>query len=699
MELRILFLEDSQADVELAAETLEEAGFRVVSERVETRAGFSECIQRHPVGFDVILLDLTLPSFDGLSAIRMVRERDQDVPCILFSGSIGEERAIEALKAGATDYVLKTHLPRLVPVVQRALGEAAGRRSRAIAEREVLVRARQHAILADLGQVALADSNPSELFDQARRHLLAATPADYAHLCVQPSDGGSPRVHATDDPVDARIAAVSARALDGDSDVHAASLSEPLYLNDFEVDTSPAWTSELLALGLRSSLSVPIRCGSRSCGTIRLYCARPDGFTPNDLHFVNAVSNLLGQTIARHRTQEDLERLRRQYELILRSVGDGIHGVDLDGNILFENPASARMLGWEAKDVVGRPSHATIHHSRADGSAYPREQCPIHRTVRDGRTRRVNDDVFWRKDGSCIPVEYITSPLRDDDGSITGAVVVFRDVTERRRAEDAIRTHHLELERRVAERTAELAAANRQLEAFSYSISHDLHAPVRAIEGYASILRRDHADGLQEEAREFLDWISRNARKMSRMIKGMMSLAHLGRCELRCEKVDMNGSVEEALQTIRAAAPESFRSFSVVRGDLSTCEGDPALLQQVWANLLGNAFKYSGKQADPRIETGCIRERNSTTYYVRDNGVGFDMAFADRLFGVFQRLHPEREFEGTGVGLATVHRILERHGGRVWAESQAGLGTTFYFTVGRPATQGATRTSRGGKAA
>ncbi|MFA4944613.1 MAG: ATP-binding protein [Lentisphaeria bacterium] len=277
--------------------------------------------------------------------------------------------------------------------------------------------------------------------------------------------------------------------------------------------------------------------------------------------------------------------------------------------------------------------------------------------------------------------------LRDREKALlaeTAADVAFAlekldDLAERRRAEAAVRQANAELESRVAARTAQLEAANKELEAFSYSVSHDLRAPLRAIDGFVQILEEDFAPQLSGEARRCLGVVQGNARKMGRLIEDLLKFSRLGRQPLVKREVDVNELVRAALEDLRLE--QEGRSLDLRLGGLPPCQGDPALLKQVWLNLLGNAFKYTRRRERALVEVGGRREAGEVEYWVKDNGAGFDMAYAGKLFGVFQRLHGESEFEGTGIGLAIVKRIVLRHGGRVWAEGQPEVGATFHFAL------------------
>jgi light-regulated signal transduction histidine kinase (bacteriophytochrome) len=271
------------------------------------------------------------------------------------------------------------------------------------------------------------------------------------------------------------------------------------------------------------------------------------------------------------------------------------------------------------------------------------------------------------------------SSLKGEDGKILRWVGTNTDVSQKREDEEVIRQLNTTLELRVVERTAELEAANKELEAFSYSVSHDLRAPLRAVDGFSQAVLEDYGPQLPEEGRRDLQTIREGAQRMGTLIDDLLTFSRLSRTPLKKQTVDTGTLVRNVLEGLNSQ--REGREVEIRIGDLPKSQGDPALLNQVWVNLLSNALKYSRQRNPALIEIGCKREKDETVFFVRDNGAGFDMRYVNKLFGVFQRLHRADQFEGTGVGLAIVQRIIHRHGGRIWADAALNRGATFYFTL------------------
>jgi len=262
---------------------------------------------------------------------------------------------------------------------------------------------------------------------------------------------------------------------------------------------------------------------------------------------------------------------------------------------------------------------------------------------------------------------------------VTGLVGIGRDITERKHAEDEIHRLNVELEQRVRQRTEQLELANHELEAFVYSVSHDLRAPLRAMNGFSQVLAEDYGSILDETAHDYIKRIQAASLRMSQLIEDLLQLSQVTRSEIRIAQVDLAELAREIAADLQATQPE--RNVTWVTAPSMVVKADAAMLRIALNNLLGNAWKFTSKTSLPRIEFGAKNENGSMLYYVNDNGAGFDMAYAGKLFGAFQRLHTDRDFEGTGIGLALVQRIIHRHGGKVWGEGIVGKGATFYFTL------------------
>jgi len=380
----------------------------------------------------------------------------------------------------------------------------------------------------------------------------------------------------------------------------------------------------------------------------------------------------------RERSVELLESEQR-FRLMVDNMRDyGAFFLDADGYITDWTDSAQRMDGFSPTEMLGRHYRLLCEHSEEENA---REQAD--KMLRLASSRGQHEVTGWhqRKDGSRYWAHAMLIALLDDDGELRGFAKITRDMTDAKRLDDLTRNINGELEKRVAERTAQLLAANKDLESFSYSVSHDLRSPLRHVASFVSLLQEHLGDRCDEVSTRYLNTIGASARHMSQLIDGLLAFSHLGRAAVNIAPVDSTLLVDTVVAQL--AHDTEGRSIDwVVARDLPVVQGDALLLREVWANLLGNAYKYTRPRESARIEVGWgVDPAKGHTFYVRDNGVGFDTKYSAKLFGVFQRLHRASEFEGTGIGLALTRRIIERHGGTIWAESQLGEGSVFSFSL------------------
>lgn len=411
--------------------------------------------------------------------------------------------------------------------------------------------------------------------------------------------------------------------------------------------------------------------------------SRPASFVPflrpskNDLWTGTASAGLPANPSAG--TKQALLSQTKLLQTVLDSLGDGLIVVDKAGKLLIWNAAAEKLIGTPPNALVLKEwPEALGLYEPVECKPYPAEQLPMARALR-GESCECEILVRTPLTAKSIWIEVTAHPLKDQNAKVVGAVTALRDITQRKISEQEIQKLHDELESRVRQRTVQLEAANKELESFTYSVAHDLRAPLRHIVGFAQILEEDFRPKLEPEAQKYLTRIHQGTRRMGLLVDELLNLAKVGRQSLNLQLVGLMPIVEQVIHELSSSY--EGREMEWRLGELPWAHCDANLVKQVFQHLISNAIKYTRLRPHAVIEIGKTNAGGQTAIFVRDNGVGFNMKYVGKLFGIFQRLHANEDFEGTGVGLATVQRIVQKHRGRVWAEGEIDRGATFYFTL------------------
>ena len=396
---------------------------------------------------------------------------------------------------------------------------------------------------------------------------------------------------------------------------------------------------------------------------------------------INGLCGIARDITERKKAEDALLKSEKLYRSILHASPDDITITDLEGEILMVSPVGVKMFGFETEEEIIGTNIATFIVPEE------RERAFINiDSMFKGVVAVQGEYQGLRKDGSIFDIDVKGEFIRDSDGMPVKMIFVVRDISERKqtllqleKSEEALYKLNMELEQRVNVRTTQLTIANKDLESFAYSVSHDLRSPLRHITGFVEMLKEIKKVERTKEEVKYLDIIGNGAKEMDQLIEALLSFSRLGRTELQKSKINISKLVKQVIQFFEPEFQNRKIIFNI--GDLPQAMGDEKLIKQVWINLISNAIKYTGKKVEANIEIDSIDKENETLYFIKDNGAGFDKRYADKLFGVFQRLHRARDFEGIGIGLANMSRIVNRHGGHCSAEGEINQGATFYFTL------------------
>lgn len=675
----ILVIDDSATFRAELCGALEGVGYRVLSAK-NGEEGLRSAAANRPTA---IIVDGVLPGIDGATVVRKIRldAALRQTPCVLLTGS-SVDRSVElhALDAGADAFVRKEEdmdivLARVAAVLRVSVN-ANRETASLLGPKKVLAVDDSMTYLQELTTILRGegyDVIPARSGAEALE-MLAVQPVDCILLDrLMPGMDGTEtcrRIKAS--PATRDIPLIMLTAME---DRKAMIEGLGTGADDYVLKSSE---EEVLKARVRAQLRrKQIEDESRR---IRLQLLRKEleaseARAAKELAETKAA--LVEELEQKNRKLEifanEARRAEEKFRALAETASDAILSADQEGMIIYANPAAERLFGYTPAELLGQPLTGLMPErfraAHADG---------FRRYLSGAAARIVGKGVVEltgrHKDGGEFPVELSLGEWREEAQHQFTAII--RDITVRLEMEQRIRALNEGLERRAAA----LATANKELEAFSYSVSHDLRAPLRSIDGFSLALLEDCGDQLDEQGKHYLHSVRDSAQHMAQLIDGLLTLSRVTRQDVRRAGVDLTALARKVVERLRSAQPD--RPVECVIAEGLRGEGDAQLLEVALGNLLGNAWKFTGKREHGRIEFGRQEDGERSFFFVRDNGAGFDMNYAAKLFGVFQRLHTAAEFEGTGVGLATVQRVIDRHGGRVWAEGAVGSGATFYFTLG-----------------
>lgn len=658
VQASVLVVDDEVRQLAALCDTLEDAGYKTTG----FTAARDALAALRETEFDLLLTDLTMPEMDGVALLRAAQEIDPHLVGVVATAHGTIDTAVRAMQAGALDYIVKPFTLRTaLPVIERAIN-VKRLRAENIQLREALALSEVSTTVASvLDPLAVLNKVADAVFTSIGANGTALFTADHdrrqLEVAIVRGEAWSHLRDATY-PIDESVAAWVTRMQD-------------LFNQAMDAQIIPQhpWPQ------LGSAVAVPMLAGGRLNGIIVFApVGPPRRVTRGELRVLSILASAAAAALDHALLIRQLREAEQRYRRLADNAPDVVFRYELvpQPHFTYINSAVTAISGYSPAEHYADPDliRQIIHPDdriRVDESG-------LHPAPLRQRTLR-----WVRRDGSIIWIEERNVPVFDQQGSLIAIEGIARDITDRKQAEEEVRRLNETLEERVRTRTAELELANKDLEAFSLSVSHDLRSPVQAIGGFAQLLASRHGARLGEEAMRYLARIETASHRMGEIIEALLRLSQASRLKPRHEALDLAELARGVAADLQAAQPQ--RSVQILIQARMPCCGDRQLLQTALENLLGNAWKFTARRADARIEVGTTGQDDHSVFFVRDNGAGFDPSGAAKLFGAFQRLHSPQDFPGTGIGLATVQRIIRNHGGDIWAEGQSGQGATFYFTL------------------
>jgi PAS domain S-box-containing protein len=631
VHIYVLIVEDNEADAELLLHTLRRGGYTVTSKIVDTPAKMRAELES--LDWDIITSDHSMPQFNAPAALALAKELRPEVPFIIVSGEINLNLAVSLIKSGAKDYIQKRELALLLPTIERELREVELRRERQQVDRALAESEEHYRLLfrsLDSGfalHEIICDSQ--------------GIPCDYRFLEINPAFE--------------KLTGLKAETLIGHTNM------------EIMPGTEKEWIERYGRVALTGEVA-HFENYAKELGKFYEVTA----YSPKYGQFA-----VIFRDITKHKYGEKaLLQANERLTLAQQSAGAGVWDWDMLTGKLNWSPELFHLFGL---DPTATEANFDVWRNIIHPDDVQIAEEHINIAIRD-HTRLSNEYRIVLPCGETRWINALGDTTYNEAGEAMHMSGICVDISERKQAEEQIRQLNAKLEIRVAERTAQLIAANHELETFSYSVSHDLRAPLRSMENFSTILLEDYASQLDGQGKHYLARIQDTAQHMGQLINDLLNLSRVTTLVgFSRERVDLSELANSAMAELQAQSPQRRVVFDIAAEMI--VQGDKNLLKIAIENLLNNAYKFTGQRELAIIQVGRVERDGKQTYFVRDNGAGFDMTYASRLFTPFQRLHNENEFPGMGIGLATVQRIIRRHNGRIWAEGVLDKGATFYFTI------------------